>query len=61
LRILFNGLVDVPLAVVEEVAYRTPGFRGWQQDRQGWMCVPIPVIAVSLHHGQAEEQPIAEP
>src|SRR4051812_22558639 len=23
---------DVPQAVVEEVAYRTPGFNGWQQE-----------------------------
>jgi uncharacterized protein CbrC (UPF0167 family) len=30
---------EVPGAVVEEVAYRTPGFSGWQQERWWAHCV----------------------
>ena len=29
---------EVPLAVREEVAYRTPGFSGWQQERWWTHC-----------------------
>jgi uncharacterized protein len=33
-----DAIPDVPMSVVEEVAHRTPGFSGWQQERWWTHC-----------------------
>lgn len=46
---------EVPEAVAEEVAYRTPGFSGWQQERWFTHCADAAAFLGVVGHEELEE------
>ena len=54
------GISDVPTSVVEEVAYCTPGFSGWQQERWWTHCGDAGAYLGDAEQVKLGEQKITE-